>query len=213
MNPEADTGRVGTRSILSIAALALLGVVAVAAVREISLARDAVAAADAAASRSEWPEAIARAREAAEGLVPGAPWREQGFRRLEAIGRDALARGDDRVALLAFGAMRTAAIETEAAGSGSAPWQAAGEDGLARVAASRRDPAVAPVSADEMLEALHRSDRPSQPALAILSVSALAGLGGLAGVLLDLASARARRACQAVAAAGFVGYAIMLLTR
>jgi hypothetical protein len=64
-----------------------------------------------------------------------------------------------------------------------------------------------------MLEALRRSDRPSKPAVAFLSVSALAVLGGLAGVLLDLANARLRRACQAVAAAGFVGYAIVLLTR
>jgi hypothetical protein len=213
MKAGAAARAVGTRSIALVAAATLLGVLLVAAVRETSISRGAIAAADAAASRSEWPEAVARAREAAEALVPGTPWRDQGFRRLDAIGRDALARGDDRVALLAYGAMRTAAIETEAAWSDSARWQATGEDGLAHVAASRRDPAVVPVSADEMLEALHRTDRPSKTAVAILSVSALAVLGGLAGILLDLASIRARRACQAVAAAGFVGYAIVLLSR
>jgi hypothetical protein len=213
MRPEAAPLTVRPRAALLTAALAIVLVLGVAAGREASIGMSAVEAADAAASKSDWPEAIAHAREAAEALVPGAPWRERGFRRLEAIGRDALARGDDRMALLAYGAMRTAAIETIAPGSGSEQWKASGEDGLARVAAAQRDPTIPLVSADTMIEALRRTERPTVSVLAVLSVSALALLGGIAGLLVGFANDRARRTCQAAAVAGFVAYAIALLTR
>ena len=103
----------------ALAALVVVAAVAVLTAREIATGQSEVAAADAAAARSDWGEAIVHARAAAEALVPGSPWPERGWERLEAVGHDAEARGDDATALLAYGAMRAAALTTRAPGSRS----------------------------------------------------------------------------------------------
>src|SRR4029077_2328210 len=95
-----------------LALLVTTSVLAVAAARERSIAEREAAAADAAAARSDWLEAVGHARAAAEAMLPGSPWPDQGFRRLEATGHDAEARGDLETALLAYGAMRTASLAT-----------------------------------------------------------------------------------------------------
>jgi hypothetical protein len=191
-----------------LAVLTVTTVVTVLTFREVSAGRDAVAAADAAAARSDWREAVAQARAAAEARAPGSPWPERGLRRLEAIGHDAEARGDDPIALLAYGAMRTAALETRALGGGSERWRQTAETGLGRVAtASKEVPRPRPAA---MLDALRRDDAPSPWRLLALSLAAVATLSALAALVWVDAASRLGRTAQGVAAAGFLLYAVAL---
>jgi hypothetical protein len=192
------------------AALAALVVVAATAVltgRELAVGQAEVTAADAAAARSDWGEAVVHARAAAEALVPGSPWPARGWGRLEAIGHDAEARGDDATAMLAYGAMRSAALATRAPGSGSDRWRTKAEDALARVASYRREARAPSAPAASMLDALRETEPPPTGTLALLALSGVAMLGGLA----RLAWAGGERAAQVLAAIGFVAYAVVLL--
>jgi hypothetical protein len=192
------------------AALAALVVVAATAVltgRELAVGQAEVTAADAAAARSDWGEAVVHARAAAEALVPGSPWPARGWGRLEAIGHDAEARGDDATAMLAYGAMRSAALATRAPGSGSDRWRTKAEDALARVASYRREVGAPPAPAASMLDALRETEPPATGTLALLALAGVAMLGGLG----RLAWAGGERAAQVLAAIGFVAYAVVLL--
>jgi hypothetical protein len=199
--------------------LARTGLVVVAALvvftaRELAAGQSEVNAADAAASRSDWGETIVHARAAAEALVPGSPWPERGWTRLEAVGHDAEARGDDGTALLAYGAMRAAALATRAPGAGSDRWRTRAEEGLARVASSRRDASDPPVTAGPLLDALHAREPPSTWTLGLLGFAGIAmmgGLGSLAWMSWTKEPARRTRVAQAVAVVGFVAYALVLL--
>jgi hypothetical protein len=206
--------RGGTLAVLAVAVLA-----AVLTGRELALGAAEVAASDAAAGRSDWTQAIAHARAAAEALAPGSPWPERGRARLEAIGHDAEGRGDDATALLAYGALRTAALATRAPFSNSPRVRAQAEEALARVASSSRadaNPAADPTrpkGPDAMLDALRDDESPPTWTLALLGASALAMLGGLAPLAwLDHDGGRARVA-KVVAAIGFAVYALVSLTR
>jgi hypothetical protein len=126
----------------ALAALVIAAVLVTAAAHECSVGARESALADAAAAKGDWLEAIAHARAAAEAMAPGSASPAQGFRRLDAIGRAAEERGDANTALLAYGAMRTAAIAT-ATPSGLLAWRANGgewrvraDEGLVRVAAT-----------------------------------------------------------------------------
>jgi hypothetical protein len=197
---------------VALAALVVVAALAVLTVRETSVGRLEVAAADEAADRSDWPEAVVHARAAAEALVPGSPWPERGWRRLEAIGHDAEARGDDPTATLAYAAMRAAALATRAPGSGSDRWRARADEGLARVASSRRDVAGPHATAEAMLDALRENEPPATWRVALLAAAGLAMLGGLARIAwLPAAEAARARLAQAVAAAGAVAYAVCAL--
>jgi hypothetical protein len=198
--------------LLTIPALLVVAVVAIVTVREVAMGRAEVSLCDAAVQKSDWPEAIGHARAAAEALAPGSPWPEQGWMRLEAIGHDAEARGDDETALLAYGAMRAGAMATRAPGSGWAKRRAQAEEALARVAAASRDPAGPHVTSDSMLEALRDKAPPAPWILLALAASAIATLGAL-GRLAWLGDAAARaRVTQGVAALGFLAYALVALT-
>jgi hypothetical protein len=204
------------RRLLTLAALVVVAVLAVLTAREIAVGRTEVAAADEAAARSDWWEAVVHARAAAEALVPGSPWPERGRQRLDAIGRDAEARGDDPTAMLAYAAMRAAALATRAPGSDSERWRARAEDGLARVASSRRDVGMPTTSAESMLDALRENEPPPTWRMALLAAAATSMLAGLAGLAWGPragkeAGARSARIAQALAAAGIVAYAIVLL--
>ncbi|HEY8040184.1 MAG TPA: hypothetical protein VIF15_10345 [Polyangiaceae bacterium] len=194
----------------ALAAAAVVAVVATVTVRELSIGRDEVTLADAAAAKSDWPEAIGHARAAAEALVPGSPWPERGRQRLDAIGHDAEARGDDDTALLAYGAMRTAALATRAPGSSSDRWKAKAEEGLARVASSRKDVAALHITSESMLDALRAEEPPPTWMLTLLAASAAAMLGGLAR-LAWVADPRTARVAQLVAGVGLLAYAIVML--
>ena len=169
-----------------------------------------VAAADAAADRSDWPDAVLHARAAAEALVPGSPWPARGWARLEAIGHDAEARGDDPTALLAYGAMRAAALATRAPGAGADAWRRKADEGLARVASSARTATGPHVASDAMLDALRETEPPPTWILTVLGAAGVAMLAGLARIAWTTTPTEERLA-QALAGAGFAAYAIVLL--
>jgi len=198
--------------VLVVVALVVVALVTIVTVREVAMGRAEVSLCDAAVQKSDWPEAIGHARAAAEALVPGSPWPEQGWMRLEAIGHDAEARGDDETALLAYGAMRAAALATRAPGSGWARRRSQSEEALARVADASRDPTGPHVTSDSMLEALRDRAPPAPWLLLALAASAIATLGAL-GRLAWLGDAATKaRVTQSVAAVGFVAYALVALT-
>jgi hypothetical protein len=203
------------RRSMPLAASVVTLVVIIVAAREVSMGRREIAAAQVAVARSDWPEAIARARAAAEAFVPGSPWPEQGRQRLDAIGRDAEARGDDETALLAYGALRTAALATRTPfgplGS-SDRWQTIAERGVARVGGSR-----AGVGAPRSAPAESALDDPRDAGpvgiwtFALVAAASAAFLGALARLAQPGQSERGVRGAQAVALLGFVAYAIIVL--
>ena len=181
--------------------------------RETSIGRREVAAADEAADRSDWPEAVGHARAAAEALVPGSPWPERGWHRLEAIGHDAEARGDDATAIAR---LRRHARRGARRPAPPAPGATGGEP--SRTTASRawrRHGATSPgpgVGADAMLDALRENEPPATWRLALLAAAGLAMLGGLARLAwVGGAEAARSRAAQALAAAGAIAYAASVL--
>jgi hypothetical protein len=127
-----------------LAAVVVVAVLGVAAAREASTGASELAAAEAAAAHGDWPEAIGHARAAAEAVAPASPWPDRGFRRLESIGRDATARGDEPTARLAYAAMRTAALQGRAPWSEHADWADRADEGLSHLATAT---AGAPVPA------------------------------------------------------------------
>jgi hypothetical protein len=195
----------------ALVALSMVAVVGVSTARELAIGQSEVAAADAAAARSDWGETVAHARAAAEALVPGSPWPARGWARLEAVGHDAEARGDDATAMLAYGAMRAAALATRAPGAGSERWQARAQEGLARVASSRTDPGSPRVTADSMLEALRQNEPPATWTVTVLGASGVAMLGGLAWLAWAGERASRARLAQAITAAGAITYVVVLL--
>ena len=201
------------RRAAALAALLAVVVLAIGTARQLQTGGAEVGLADAAAGKSDWPMAIAHARAAAETLAPGSPWPERGWLRLEAMGHDAEARGDDETALLAYGAMRAAAMATRAPLSGWARRLAQAEEGLARVAASERGPTGPHVTADAMLDALHESEPPATWVLCALATAALAMVGGLGRLAWLGQEAGGARVAQAFAAAGLLAYAAITLTR
>jgi hypothetical protein len=124
-----------------LAATVLVAVLGIAAVHESSTGARELAAADANAAKGHWPEAIAHARAAAEAVAPASPWSERGFRKLESIGLDATARGDEGTARCAYGAMRTAALQARSPWSDHSDWEGRAEEGLSRLVTAAPDPA------------------------------------------------------------------------
>jgi hypothetical protein len=164
---------------VSVVLAVLIAVVTVASFREVALGKEEFAAADEAATRAAWPEAIWHARSAAESYVPGSPWPELALRKLDAIGREAAVRGDRSTALLAFGAVRTAALTTRFPGHSNALWCSLADDALVRLAASAPDVAHSDTWALAMRADLQESSLPSLGALTTISVSALAIVLGI----------------------------------
>lgn len=143
--------------------------------------------------------------------MPGSPWADQGMRRLAAIGHSAETRSDVPDALLAYGAMRTAAAATHVPYAGASHWRAAADEGLARVASATEGAARGAAAAQAMLDALHRPNGPTDVSLIALALAAMATLGGLGVLALGSAGPRAKVA-KAVAAGGFVAYAAVVLS-
>jgi hypothetical protein len=119
-----------------LATVAVVSVLTIAIWRETATGASDIAAADAEAARGHWADAIAHARAAAEAAAPASPWPERGFLRLDSIGRDAAARGDQPTARLAYAAMRTAAVETRSPWYDRAEWAGRAEAGLSRLTAT-----------------------------------------------------------------------------
>jgi hypothetical protein len=192
----------------------VLGAVTLTAVlREAALSRDEMAAAEGAASQSAWEEAIGHTRAAAEAATPGSAGAEQALQRLAGMGRDAAVRGDRKVALLAYGAMRTVALATRAPGVSNVTWQSVAENGLGQLATS--GPGVAPARSAERSSAMHADlGTPSLPAtwvLATLSLAALAILAGLSSIATWVRPSSGAFIGKLVLVLGFSIYATVLL--
>jgi hypothetical protein len=182
------------------------------AAREVSVGRDEVARSDDAAKAGDRPGAIEHAFGAAEAWVPGSPWASRGCQRLAAIGRDAEGRGDDETALLAYGALRRAALATRTVGSSRPPWRTEAEEGLSRIAAGAPDAPARRDARASMLAALEREETPPTGTLALLMASAVAitaGFGRLAWI--DGPADAGVRLARALVAGGFVAFAVALL--
>jgi hypothetical protein len=124
--------------LLPLAVTALLAAtIGIGVAREIALGASAVASADDAIARLDWPEAIDRARAAAEATAPFSSWPERGANQLQAIAGAAEARGDIATALVAYGALRGAALASPMVSGPRKEWQALAAEGVARVAAMR----------------------------------------------------------------------------
>jgi hypothetical protein len=215
MSDAAQEGPLHLGEILAVALVVASSLVCLAA-REVAVGRDEAAEAEAAASRSDWIEAVAHARAAAEATAPWSPWPERGARRLESLARDAEVRGDDTTALLAWGALRSAAIATRGLGHDTSDWRAAAEHGIARVAqpdvAARddrdRDAGGVPyVPGTE----LRRRDFPSDGSIALLGASLAAAVIGVARLARPRFATPSLRWAAALVAGGFLAYAAVLL--
>jgi len=204
--------RGGLTRTLAIAALVIVGVLAVATVREVSVGRTEVAAADRATEQLDWAQAIVHARAAAQAYVPGSPWPELGVRRLETIGRAAESRADRDTALLAYGAIRTAALSTRALGWSGSRWRIAGEEGLSRIASAGPHVSKASEASAAMQDALRHDEMPSVWSFSAAAASVVAMLAGLARLAVADRLEREARVAGAVVLAGFVGYAAVLWT-
>jgi hypothetical protein len=201
------------RRAAALASLVVVVLLAGATARQFAIGREEMQAADRAAAASDWMDAIVHARAAAEALAPGSPWPERALVRLDVIGHDAEARGDETTALLAYGALRSAAIATRFPGSASARWRGRADEGLVRVAEASRDPSTPHASADAMREALGSGNAPPPLGLvALLSAGAAGMIAGLAAALFRPGRSPGRVA-RAVAVAGFAAYVAALLLR
>lgn len=198
------------------AVLALVCLVAgVAAARQLGVGKEALIDSDAAAARGDLVGALARAREAAEAVAPGSPYPKQGYARLESIARGAEARGDERTAVAAWGAMRAAAAATNAAGDEANAWTQLADDGLARSGSRPLVPGrpagdnawasqSGEIHASEPLlrASLARDDLPSTLVLTLLGAGALAFFAGCARLAVTARDRAAlRREWMALAAA------------
>jgi len=154
-------------SVRRLVALALASVVVVGAGRQLARGERAIAMCDVAIARGDAREAIAQARRAAEAVLPGSPYPGRGYERLEQIARDAEARADAPTAAAAWRAVRAAAMETRAFGSGSGARIAEANAGLVR-AASRDTPPV-----PSLPEALAREDGPTTWEILLLAICAI----------------------------------------
>jgi hypothetical protein len=149
-------------------ALVLASILSVGAARQLVAGERAIAQSDLMASRGDAREAIAYARVAAESLLPGSPYPERGYARLERIAMEAEARGDSRTAAASWGAMRAAVLETRALGSGREARLGQANAGLARAAAGDVP------NVQDLAERLERNDIPSPWELLLLAAISLA---------------------------------------
>ncbi len=166
-----------------VAVLAVCAVAIVAAARQTSIGRTEMEAADSAAAASDWIDAVFHARAAAEAVAPGSPWPERGRARLDAIGREAEERGDESTALLAYGALRAAALATRLPGWSSSAWRLKADEGIARVAAVHSDRSTPAFEATR--DALRGNEPPPALHVALLSAGALCAMIGLVFLLLS----------------------------
>jgi hypothetical protein len=191
-----------------------LAAASVLAAREVALGRTQLEAADDDAQRGEWAEAIAHLRAAAEARAPGSPWPHRAAARLEELAHAAEARRDDDTALLAYGALRAAALSTRTLGSSRASWRHEAEEGVARIADRQRAASGAHDAherAASVRETLQREDTPAMWKLAAMTCAALAMVGGLSRLAYRGGDGGWAGAAGAVALAGLALYAAVLL--
>jgi hypothetical protein len=184
------------------------------AAREVAIGRTHLKGADDDATRGDWAGAIAHLRAAAQARAPGSPWPERAAARLEDLARAAEMRGDDDTALVAYGALRAAALSTRTIGSSRTSWRHEAEEGVARIA-DRRQAASGAHDAHEraasVRETLQREDIPPMWRLAAMTCALLSMVGGLSRVACGGQGRGGAGTAGAIALAGLVVYAAVLL--
>jgi hypothetical protein len=164
-----------------------------------------IAASTAALKRGEAQEAVVRARRAAGWYAPGAPHVRVAYERLAALATAAEGQGDRELALLAWRAVRTAALETRWLVVPHASDLERANRAIARIeAAAPRPPGTRtepPQRIEEkQLDALARDEAPRTPWVVALLAAFVAWAGGAAwavrratarGFGLDMRGARA----------------------
>lgn len=205
------------------AIIVLAGVLVVATTYELRTGAQAIDECDAALVRGDRTMAIARARAAAEAVVPASPYPSRGYHRLESIAREAEARGDDEISSSAWAAMRAAALSTRGFGVRTAEWLDLANAGIARVgSAAWGAPDAAKLKTDvrpteqAILESLHRQEPPTTTTFLLLAAGAAAFFGGVARIAWragarEPLSWRAARWPASAAAIGLVLYALACL--
>jgi hypothetical protein len=168
-----------SRTLAAAIALALTIVLAVAWAGRASEGRRALADSEAALARADVLDAILSARVAAEARCPTCNAPDEALAKLEAIAKDAEARGDDATAFAAWRAERAALVATGGLGA-PAQRRAHAEVEIARFAHRLEAAAVAggapPTAAaaeDKLRAGLTATELPSG------TVFALVGIGGL----------------------------------
>jgi hypothetical protein len=140
-----------------------------------------LAASDAAFDRGELGPALDHARRSATLYAPGAPHVDRAYERLTALARGAEAAGQPKIALLAWQAVRSAALESRHL------WLPRGQEleranqNLARLEAFSRDEADGERIKDRTraLSRLNIDDAPAPGWIAVLGAGFLLALAGL----------------------------------
>lgn len=213
---------------LALSATVVVVTFSVATMRETAIGESEIAAADDALKANDWPRAILHAKAAAQATALRSPWPEQGERRLQGIAHDAETRGDASTALHAYGALRAAALSTNAPDT-SARWRKEAEAGLVRVATWERkddspakNPAPGPAAdrvesgggareAAAMREALARNGTPSSWPFAVLGASTAAFVGAGLWLAFGARSKQGVRIAQGILALAVVASGAVLL--
>lgn len=149
--------------------------------RAIREGKEELALSDIAFNDGDLPEAVLHARRAATAYAPGAPHTRQALERLRAVAVGAEAAGDPESARLAWGAIRSAALETRHLTMPYAAELAEANERLERLASRPRPPSEpGRGKLDEDLGAvLARIPGPSAWASALLATGFMLAVGGL----------------------------------
>jgi hypothetical protein len=154
-----------SHAVAVVVAVALVAALAGGAVRLVTLGERAMAASDEALANGDAIAAIDQAKLAAEAALPGSPWSERGYARLETIASDARARNDEATAGRAWRAMRSAATATRVLGGGEVERRRA-----------QANAALAHAANDEqaMAAELAREETPATSTFVLLALVAIA---------------------------------------
>jgi hypothetical protein len=167
---------------IALSLLVLLLALATLTAHAVAQGEDEMTQSDAAFNRGDVRLAAHHARRAAVSYAPGAPHVRAAFQRLEAVARGAEANGEHDVALFAWRAMRSAALETQHV---TRPFEAElmlANQALARLQVSAATPTTTreAVRLGKIAERdLERDRTPRASWIALLTLGFLAALGGL----------------------------------
>lgn len=200
-----------------VSACALLGLVMGAITARVIWAGEAeIAASTSALRQADLREAVTRARRAAGWYAPGAPHVRVAYERLAAIATAAEGRGDRDLALLAWRAIRTAAIETQWIVTPHVQDLDRANHAIARIESAAPRPPGTRTESPQRIEqlqiaALLRDEAPSRPWVISLLVAFAAWAGGAAWGVRRAAQAPVGRALAQARPGLLVAFAGIML--
>ena len=177
--------RVAARALVVIALL--MGVFALLATRVLIEGERELRASEALVSVGELEQAVVRARRSAAWYLPGAPHVGAAYARLISIAQMAEGRGEPKTALLAWQAIRSAALSSRWVVVGHSAELMMANAQIARLAGKQRRPAASADMTDAELERdlelkLAREEHPRAAWIAVLVCGFALITGGLAYV-------------------------------